>query len=335
MALSNNNKLKLIIFLAVALAVVFAGSAQADLQVDSCQTLYAGQSINAGTVCVEVSEDDLVVTYTTLYGWELTEAHLWVGTALAVMPQTKKGNPKVGNFPYHSGDITGSTSYEFTIPLTDLGGDAFATILCNETFLVAAHAALRKDNGSGGYQTETGWADGYSMVQRGNWATYFEFQFSCDDPNGKCETAFAFYEPDDENRPGNIALWDIVDVETGEPITNRWGWQIEVHEGDNLSKPIYAGAGQNDITKGTLVGELVYSYAGGTLTVSYNLHSGFTLDETHLYVGTEQTQTGAPGQFGYSNDLSDVSTDTYEIEIEGDPYTIYIVAHAVVCGEFE
>jgi hypothetical protein len=333
MALTN--RLKLIVFLAVALAVVFAGSAQADLQVDSCQTLYAGQNIDAGTVCVEVFGDDLLlVTYETKDGWELTEAHLWVGDNLADMPQTKNGNPKVGNFPYHSGDITGSTSYEFTIPLTDLGGDDFATSLCDKTFFVAAHAALRKDNGTGGYQTETGWADGDRMVQRGNWATYFEFQFLCDDANGKCETAFAFYEPDDENRPGNIALRDIVDVETGEPITNRWGWQIEVHEGDNVvSKPIYAGAGQNDTSKGTLVGELVYSYDGITLIVSYVMHEGVTLDETHLFVDTEETQTGAPGQFGYSHDLSDASTDTYTITISGNP--IYIVAHAVVCGEFE
>ncbi|MGA1824192.1 MAG: hypothetical protein ACMUIP_05955 [bacterium] len=85
-----------------------------------CQALLAGQTIDAGLVCVEVVGTDLVVTYDTANGWELVETHLWVGDSLADMPQTKQGNPKIGNFPYNSGDITGATSYNVSISLDDL-----------------------------------------------------------------------------------------------------------------------------------------------------------------------------------------------------------------------
>jgi hypothetical protein len=100
--------------LGVLLAVVPAAVAQCVTGVngqagDTCTTLYAGQTIDAGTVCSSVNGDNLDVTFTTTGGWELEEAHLWVGTKLSDMPQTKKGNPKIGNFPYNSGDISGST----------------------------------------------------------------------------------------------------------------------------------------------------------------------------------------------------------------------------------
>ena len=75
-----------------------------------CVDLIAGQSIDAGDICLTVNGTNLEVSYTTQDGWELEEAHLWTGTALADMPQTRKGNPKIGNFPHNSGDITGATS---------------------------------------------------------------------------------------------------------------------------------------------------------------------------------------------------------------------------------
>ena len=81
------------------------------------ETLFAGQTIDAGTVSFEVTGSDLVVTYSTTGGWELQEVHLWVGDDLSNMPQTRKGNPKIGNFPYASGDISGDTQYQISVPL--------------------------------------------------------------------------------------------------------------------------------------------------------------------------------------------------------------------------
>lgn len=316
-------------FLWLVLSIgIFVGNASAAVNVlggVDCHDLIAGQSIDSGDVCLEVSGDYLNVTYNTVDGWELLEAHLFVGNDLADMPMTKKGNPKIGNFPYLSGDITGLTTYTFSVPLSALGAEAE---LCDpdKVFYLAAHASVRKSDGSGGYQTETGWGSGYRLVEKGSWAMYFTFQFECDNtppPEKNCETAFSF---------GDKKLWDILDV-NGDPITNRWGWQVTVYPNETLVKPIYAGAGQNDITKGTYVGDLHISYDGSTLLVDFIMLNGssYTMDETHLYAGVVETDTAAPGQFGHLNEnLGDATSDSYSISISGSP--IYVVAHAVVCG---
>jgi hypothetical protein len=314
--------------LVLALMVISVGASYGTVSVlnsPDCKDLIAGQTIDAGDVCLEVVGENLVVTYTTTGGWELMEAHFWLGTSTSYMPQTKKGNPKIGNFPYQSGDITGQTSYAFTIPLEDLGGSNYAEDLCDVTYFAAAHAAVRKADGSGGYQTETGWASGDPNVPQGSWAMYFNFLFVCDfvpgTPGLECETAFAL---------GEKKLWDILDM-YGDPITNRWGWQITVYTGDSFTTPIYAGAGQNDITKGTHVGDLVVSYNGSLLEVYFYMFTPYTMAETHLYAGVVETDTAAPGLFGNLHDLAE-GTDTedyYAIAISGDP--IYVVAHAVVC----
>lgn len=285
-----------------------------------CNTLVAGQNIDAGTVCTYVEGDSLVVEYTTTGGWELTEAHLWVGTSLTDMPQTKKGNPKIGNFPYLSGDITGASLYRFDAPLAAFGGE-----LCDLTLHLAAHAALQLPDGLGGYQTETGWGSGDRMVEKGSWATFFSVLLTCDGGGGgggtaQCETAFAF---------GDTRLWDILD-ENGDPITMRWGWQVTLYPGDALVQPIYAGAGQNDVTKGTLVGDLYISYDGVKVRAEYVMFPPFHLEETHLYVGLEPTPTAAPGQYGNQHDLDAATGDLYWVAIDGSP--VFAVAHAVVCA---
>jgi len=139
-----------------------------------------------------------------------------------------------------------------------------------------------------------------------------------DPPTGDgCETAFAF---------GDMTL-----IEVG--VTNsRWGWQITAGYGFGI-QPIYAGAGQNDINKGTYVGNLIYNYDGNTLNVTFEMLPGFSMDETHLYVGNSMTDVVAPGQYGNQHDLNAAANDSYSISIADDgDGIIYIVAHAVVCG---
>jgi len=153
-----------------------------------CTQLTAGQFIDAGDVCVKVEEGNLIVTYTTHNGWELTAVHLWVGDDLADMPHNAQENPKIGNFPYKAEDLGGVTSYSFNIPLTALGGDDYEVNLCDQTFLVAAHASVQKPDGAGGYQTETGWGDGPQMNPGGSWAMYFDFMFKCVLDPEPCET---------------------------------------------------------------------------------------------------------------------------------------------------
>lgn len=286
-------------------------------QSTQCATLYAGQTIDAGSVCTSVTGEDLVVRYATTNGWELSEAHLWVGDDLATMPQTKTGNPQIGLFPYKSGDISGATSYTFTIPLASLNSDPS---LCGHVFDLAAHAALRKDDGSGGYQTQTGWGAGSQINGRGSWATYFTYTVQCDGPPPpppalSCETAFAY---------GNTTL-----IQLG-LTTSRWGWQNGPLSPGSYSFPIYAGAAQNDISKGALVGQLSVGYDGATVNVDYQMSGGYVLDATHLYVGTSNVTTISPGQLGNTHDLTSAGSDSFSVGgFSGEP--VYVVAHAVSC----
>jgi hypothetical protein len=311
----------------------------ADASGVQCETLFAGQTINAGSVCSQIVGSNLVVTYSTTGCWQLVETHLWVGSSLGDMPTTRKGNPVPGQFPYKSGDISGTTSYSTSIPLTNLG---FSCPSDDTTFYVAAHAALQCVDGNGDVvQTETGWGDGSPIVDKGNWATYFETLFTCDCAEGPgepgdCETAFA------KATDGSATCFlDIDEDGDGTDDFNRWGWTNSTLGDGTFTYEIWAAAGQCDTTKGTLVGFLTVSRAPGAVgtdvTVTYNMLPGFTMDEVHVYVGCELLArdkgefTVAPGQFPIVKDLTSATTDTSIITgLECTP--IFVVAHAVVCG---
>lgn len=298
----------------------------------TCVDLMAGQFTDAGDVCmsIDASTDSLVFTYTTTDGWELTETHLWVGTSLAAMPQTRTGNPKVGNFPYQSGDITGATTWSASIPLSTFGLSYDDTTCDPVQFFAAAHAAVQKPNGDGSYQTETGWGDGDGLTDKGSWAMYFSGTLECVeddvvDPEPEvCETAFAYAGAD------GTCFSDI------DPDIKRWGWSNGPLSEGSYTWDVYAGAGQCDTSKGTLVGSVTVDYSGGVATVTYTTLAGYYTNETHLYVGNDVLAsnngeyTVAPGQYPYIHDLDGATSDTYTVSgLSGD---IYVVHHSVTCG---
>ncbi len=107
----------------------------------------------------------------------------------------------------------------------------------------------------------------------------------------------------------------------------NWGWTNIIEPG-TYEWPLWAGAGQCDTSKGTLVGTVTVVYDADTfvVTVTFNVDAPYILDETHVYAGTTmfpQMQQGrrgmvdtvAPGQYYIEDDLS------------GE---IYVIAHAVV-----
>lgn len=165
-----------------------------------------------------------------------------------------------------------------------------------------------------------------------HFSTPVDLTAACECPCEATETAFA-YDAD----LGTCFL-DIDGLNA-----NRWGWTIgPLAEGD-YTFDIYAGAAQCDLDKGTLVGQLLVSYSGGTATVTYVMDSCRVLKQTHLYVGSDPLPTHngeptvAPGQYGNQHGTEaepiDDETDTYTIEgLSGE---IYLIAHAVVCVEAE
>jgi hypothetical protein len=141
-------------------------------------TLWAGQTIDAGTVTVAIEGEDLVVTYQTTGGWELIETQLYVGT-------TPPGTAAPGQFPYkHSPIDPPVTTDQYTIPLSDFG------VGCDDTLYLAAHATVQKLLDDGTYQTETGWGEGEQID--GGWAMYFSVTIPCEcvPPEPVCETAW-------------------------------------------------------------------------------------------------------------------------------------------------
>lgn len=323
---------------AIPLITLIPFSAQAAIPVinsnsgtgEQCFDLLAGQSINAGSVCVNTDGTNLNVTYATTGGWQLTETHLWIGNNFGDLPQTKTGNPVPGQFPHKSGNITGQIIYTVSIPLSS----PIINFSCpsnDVTYYLAGHATVRKAKSDGTYQTETGWAAGSPITSKGSWATFSTFTLHCFDPikppvgETKCETAFARYSA------ANISFLDL--------SFQRWGWTNGPLAPASYTMDLYAGAAQSDISKGTWVGTLDVSYDGSNAHVTYNTENGWWMQETQLYVGNDRlpkfkqgrslVETVAPGQYPSIHDVLDhVTTDSYMVSITGN---IYVVAHAVTC----
>ncbi|MCO4763490.1 MAG: hypothetical protein KC502_18380 [Myxococcales bacterium] len=308
---------------------------------DSCVTLLAGQTIDVGTVCTAINGDNVDVTYSTTGGWGIYEAHLWAGTSLADMPQNKKGNPKIGNFPYNDSDLGGVTSHTISVPLSTFGLDATMTSCDPVTAFIASHAVVKKDNGDGTFQGETAWGAGTRMVQKGSWATYFSMILVCTDDEepeepsvGTCETAFA------RTADGSNCFLDMDYNGDGEGDFNRWGWTLGPLTAGSYSFDIYGGAGQCDTTKGTLVGKLNVDYDGSTVTATFATLSGFAMNEVHLYAGSDPLPkdkdgdyTVAPGQYTVVTEFDSDKT-SYSADVATAGGAVYVTAHAVVCGAY-
>lgn len=301
-------------------------------------TLFAGQTIDAGTVTVGNDQDNLYVMFTSANGWLLGQTHLHVADSLASIPQTKSGNPKVGNFAYQSTHNPYVTSYTYAIPKSSLSLDA------NNSVVIAAHAVVVQVDGSGNVvANETGWASGNPFVSKGSWAMYLQYTWqSCDGGNGGSKTETAFARGSGTNDAGDDAVTCFLKIDSdfdGEFEFNRWGWTNGALEPGSYSFELWAGAGQCDTGKGTLVGTVNVNYDGSTATVTFSTTGVYQMVETHLYVGSEilardvnGQYTVAPGQYPtiHGELSSGVQSDTYTVT--GLSGKIYVVAHATVSG---
>jgi len=130
--------------------------------------------IIAGDVLAKRSAPDtLEVTYTTTGDWIINETHLAVASSLDDIPQTKKGNPKIGHFakktaaglPVEIHD----TEVVYSIDLNEVEGLDSGV---GGTIIIAAHAVV--------YNTatcveETAWANTGFSFPGSSWALYFEY----------------------------------------------------------------------------------------------------------------------------------------------------------------
>lgn len=239
-ALPRLHTLALLTFAILPLAACDTDSPSGDLEpttlrtaaladTDHCVTLFAGQTIDVGTVCVTVdstvdtsaacgtdSTGALVVTYATENGWTLVETHLAVAEELADIPVNGKGNPRIGAFDYQITGMANATTQSFVVPLCELGIDG-ADETCEPIIAeIAAHAVVEN---AAGTQSETAWADGEAFGA-GSWAEHFGVDIEChecddDEPVGDEPT------DDGEDKPANplAALDDEFDGDLS-------GWAI-------------------------------------------------------------------------------------------------------------
>ncbi len=129
-------------------------------------TLFAGQTINAGTVTVSNDANFIYVTYNTANGYVLTQTHLYVGDC-ALIPVNKPGNPIPGQFPY-STTHNNLSSYTYQIPITAL---PMGTCGC-----IAAHAVVVKLDAAGTVvDQQTGWGNGTVINPDGQWGMKFSY----------------------------------------------------------------------------------------------------------------------------------------------------------------
>lgn len=156
---------QLVAGLVVAGALWIGSPAQAEVcGTPHVTTLFAGQTIPAGTVNVYNDESFIYVQYAMNSPWVLSEAHVGIAGALEGIPQTKKGNPIPGRFPYSATFDPELGTYTFVIPMGSFTPD--------QQVVIAAHAVVTAPRELGG--TQTGWGFGPEFPGA-NWATYIGY----------------------------------------------------------------------------------------------------------------------------------------------------------------
>ena len=123
--------------------------------------LYAGKHIRMGVVHVWNIDSHLYVDYYSHGLYEITETHLAIGDELEDIPQTKKGNPKIGHFPYKG-------KLFFKIPLSEIDAGE------DNTVYIAAHAVVGRWVGDE-WEEETAWANTGNSFPGKSWALYFTY----------------------------------------------------------------------------------------------------------------------------------------------------------------
>ena len=156
------NKLVLLSALMIAIIGTFG-----TVSAEEIHNLVAGGDQVVGNVAVSIVDENISVTFTTIDGWLLNETHLHIANLSEdEIPQTKKGNPRPGQFDYSEEHVPGVTEYTYVIPLDGFSGDVY----------IAAHAVVQKPvldevTGEPVLDEESAWGNDNPFKGK-NWAMY-------------------------------------------------------------------------------------------------------------------------------------------------------------------
>ncbi|MBF8436303.1 hypothetical protein I0Q91_04360 [Halanaerobiaceae bacterium Z-7014] len=107
---------------------------------------------------------------------------------------------------------------------------------------------------------------------------------------------------------------------------SNWGWTNPIEPG-TYEMDLWAGAAQSDTSKGTLVGSVTVVYdEDGYVDVKFNVDSPYSLEETHVYAGSDMF----PQQRRGRNTVDTVAPGQYYNDGPFDGSKVYVIAHAVV-----
>jgi hypothetical protein len=329
---------------AVASVLIAAGSGSAQTATGCTPgpvtwTLWAGQTIAAGTVTVENDSTNLYVTYTLTYpGATFGTLHMWAGNDLTNLPKNSQGVPVNGQFPYKTTSdptyVPGGVEYTFTVTLDSLGIVDVAAA-CPLTLYVVTHAEVNIDTDDDGvadrHETAYG-GDQNGNPDRGRWWYYGAYCLTCQfnpQTTFACNTAFAkggyVFVTDKKSNPEGLKSLNLT--------RNRWGWAVNVTATGTTTHHVWAGAGLNKTSNGMLVGTATVAWDGNYATVTYSLTSPNVMEEVHIYAGDSAPTTTAPGQYG-NTAYFDPKTSTYSTTLAASDTNgdgIWIIAHAVAC----
>lgn len=263
---------------------------------------------------------------------------LWVGTDLNELELNSYGIPLTSD-SYQYLDEAEDTDFTFTIPLADVMGYDESQCGNGIIYVVTQVAALVSIDGSDVYVTGYG---GNNLVDTSFpwWYDWYTPQCCEEEPPGDdtCETAYAKYpvegdfgfgyvfaSDEDANPEGHFSL---------ELSNNKWGWAGRFTEDGSYDFDLWAAAGLNDTSKGTLVGTVTVEISGNDVKVTYNLMDDYAMSELHIYVSNDIPETTAPGQYGYTMEFDDPqTTHIANFTVDGE-MDIWVIAHAVVCGDY-
>lgn len=170
-AISFGKKKRIYVFVwALLVNFIFLGvqaEANTPCGISKVVALYAGQSIDVGTVSVYHDGENLYVKYNTGGSWALSETHLAIATSFDGIPQTQEGGCKLGSFTYKTLHES-VKEYLYVINLNEAG------YKIGSNLYIAAHAdVVLLDQYDEIIQEEGAWADGNKFPI--SWATYFTY----------------------------------------------------------------------------------------------------------------------------------------------------------------
>ena len=142
-------------------------------------TLWAGKTINVGTVTVTQDQNNLYVQYKTTGAWKIIETHLDISTS----NYSQRGAP--GQYDYQSSSSNGVTSYKYTIPITWAPGTKLYFL---------AHAVVGKYSGSSCGSTETAYGGTVEVPKKGSWYGTFCYEVQATQPTTYTISGYAFVD---------------------------------------------------------------------------------------------------------------------------------------------